>query len=70
VALVDTGHANGFDRRGVTPNSVDGLYLACGMNGHGFKTGPAVGIAVAEHILDGRATTVDIRKTKHYVRAR
>ncbi len=40
---------------------VEGLYLACGMNGHGFKTGPAVGLAMAELILDGHATTVDIR---------
>jgi len=40
---------------------VEGLYLACGMNGHGFKTGPAAGIALAELILDGCATTVDIR---------
>lgn len=39
---------------------VEGLYLACGMNGHGFKTGPSVGLAVAELILDGHATTVDI----------
>lgn len=42
------------------PPGVEGLYLACGMNGHGFKTGPAVGIALAELIMDGRATTVDI----------
>ena len=40
---------------------VEGLYLACGMNGHGFKTGPSVGLAMAELILDGHATTVDIR---------
>ena len=40
---------------------VEGLYLACGMNGHGFKTGPSVGLVMAELILDGHATTVDIR---------
>ncbi len=37
-----------------------GFYLACGFSGTGFKTAPAVGACVAELILDGRATTVDI----------
>ena len=34
--------------------------LACGFSGTGFKTAPAVGACLAELILDGRATTVDI----------
>lgn len=38
----------------------DGLYLACGFSGTGFKTAPAVGACLSELILDGRATTVDI----------
>jgi sarcosine oxidase subunit beta len=38
----------------------DGLFLACGFSGTGFKTAPAVGACLAELILDGRATTVDI----------
>jgi sarcosine oxidase subunit beta len=38
----------------------DGFYLACGFSGTGFKTAPAVGASLAELILDGRATTVDI----------
>ena len=38
----------------------DGFYLACGFSGTGFKTAPAVGACLAELILDGRATTVDI----------
>jgi sarcosine oxidase subunit beta len=38
----------------------DGFYLACGFSGTGFKTAPAVGLCLAELILDGRATTVDI----------
>jgi glycine/D-amino acid oxidase-like deaminating enzyme len=38
----------------------DGFYLACGFSGTGFKTAPAVGACMAELILDGRATTVDI----------
>ena len=37
-----------------------GFYLACGFSGTGFKTAPAVGACLAELILDGRATTVDI----------
>jgi sarcosine oxidase, subunit beta len=38
----------------------DGFYLSCGFSGTGFKTAPAVGACLAELILDGAATTVDI----------
>ncbi len=38
----------------------DGFYLVCGFSGTGFKIAPAVGACVAELILDGRASTVDI----------
>ena len=38
----------------------DGFYLACGFSGTGFKTAPAVGASLAELILDGRTSTVDI----------
>ncbi len=38
----------------------DGFYLACGFSGTGFKTAPAIGACLAELILDGQATTVDI----------
>jgi sarcosine oxidase subunit beta len=38
----------------------DGFILACGFSGTGFKTAPAIGSCLAELILDGRATTVDI----------
>jgi sarcosine oxidase subunit beta len=38
----------------------DGYYLACGFSGTGFKIGPAVGLCMAELIVDGRAQTVDI----------
>jgi len=37
-----------------------GFYLDCGHSGTGFKTAPAVGIAMAELILEGSATSVDI----------
>ena len=37
----------------------DGFYLACGFSGTGFKTAPAIGAALAELILDGRAA-IDI----------
>jgi len=38
----------------------DGFFLDCGHSGTGFKTAPAIGLAMAELILDGAATTVDI----------
>jgi sarcosine oxidase subunit beta len=34
----------------------DGVYAACGFSGHGFMQSPAVGIAVAEEILDGASS--------------
>jgi sarcosine oxidase subunit beta len=39
---------------------VEGLYLAVGMSGTGFKTAPAVGMCMAELITEGAARTVDI----------
>ncbi len=38
----------------------DGLWLACGFSGTGFKIAPAVGASLAEWILDGHPSTVDI----------
>ncbi len=56
----------GYD--GITPDQhpllgaagPDGFYLDCGHSGTGFKTAPAVGLCLAELILDGAAQTVDI----------
>jgi glycine/D-amino acid oxidase-like deaminating enzyme len=39
---------------------VEGLYIVCGFSGMGFKISPAVGLCVAEELLDGRASSVDI----------
>ena len=56
----------GYD--GITPDQhpilgaagPDGYYVDCGHSGTGFKTAPAVGLCMAELILDGAAKTVDI----------
>jgi len=42
------------------PAGPDGFYLQCGFSGTGFKTAPAIGACMAELIVDGRASTVDI----------
>jgi sarcosine oxidase subunit beta len=34
----------------------EGIYAACGFSGHGFMQSPAVGRALAEEILRGRAS--------------
>ena len=39
---------------------IEGLYVCTGFSGHGFKLAPAVGICMAELILDGKASFVDI----------
>ena len=39
---------------------IEGLYLAVGFSGHGFKLAPMVGVVMAELITEGKATSVDI----------
>ena len=39
---------------------IDGLFLAVGGSGHSFKLAPALGLCLAELIVDGRSSTVDI----------
>jgi sarcosine oxidase subunit beta len=49
------------DQRAILgPAGPDGYYLACGFSGTGFKIAPAVGACMAEWILDGEPSTVDI----------
>jgi sarcosine oxidase subunit beta len=40
----------------------EGLHLAVGMSGSGFKKGPAIGEAVAELVVHGESRTVPIRE--------
>jgi sarcosine oxidase subunit beta len=42
------------------PSGPEGFYLDCGHSGTGFKTAPAIGLGMAELILDGAAASVDI----------
>ena len=39
---------------------IEGLYCAVGFSGHGFKLSPMIGAAMAELMVQGRATSVDI----------
>jgi sarcosine oxidase subunit beta len=39
---------------------IEGLILAVGLSGHGFQHGPAVGMAIAELIWNGKSETIDI----------
>lgn len=39
---------------------IEGLILANGFSGHGFQHSPAVGKVIAELIVEGKATTIDI----------
>jgi len=64
-AALHSAHG-GYD--GITPDQravlgqagPQGFYLQCGFSGTGFKIAPAVGACMAELIVDGRASTVDI----------
>jgi sarcosine oxidase, subunit beta len=39
---------------------IDGLFFACGFSGHGVMHSPATGRALAEIILDGEASALDV----------
>ena len=39
---------------------IEGLYCAVGFSGHGFKLSPTIGSAIAELVVHGQATSVDI----------
>jgi sarcosine oxidase subunit beta len=43
------------------PAGPEGFWLNCGHSGTGFKIGPAVGLCMAEWMVDGMPQTVDIR---------
>ncbi len=50
------------DQRAILgPAGPDGFFLDCGHSGSGFKTAPMIGQCLAEWILDGQPSTVDIR---------
>ena len=44
----------------VDATDIAGYYVAAGFSGIGFKSAPATGLGLAELVLDGRATSVDI----------
>lgn len=48
------------DHHPIIETSIPGFVQAVGFSGHGFQHAPATGDIVAELILDGEATTVDI----------
>jgi sarcosine oxidase subunit beta len=47
-------------------NEVEGLYLVTGFSGHGFMHGPAAGLLVAETIVEGQPSTMDISMLDYY----
>jgi sarcosine oxidase subunit beta len=42
-----------------------GVFVCAGFSGHGLMHGPATGMLMAEEILDGRATTIDVDPLRH-----
>ena len=41
-------------------DGIDGLYICTGFSGHGFKLAPAVGVCMAELIVEGESKLIDI----------
>ena len=63
LARVDVGmYDMSPDTRAILDRApgADGLYLAAGFSGTGFKKAPAVGLGLAELITAGQATSVDL----------
>ena len=44
----------------ISAASLDGLVVAAGFSGHGFKISPAVGRLVADLVVDGTSSDADI----------
>jgi len=44
----------------ISPTGIDGLLVAAGFSGHGFKIAPAVGRLVADLVADGKSSDADI----------
>jgi glycine/D-amino acid oxidase-like deaminating enzyme len=67
-AAITAGYAGCYD---VTPDwnpvisrtGIDGLVVAAGFSGHGFKISPAVGTLVADLVCDGRSSNPEIPET-------
>lgn len=68
-AMVDGSlHSSHGGYDGITPDQrailgeagPEGFYLVCGFSGTGFKIAPAVGLCMAELIVDKKFTTVDL----------
>ena len=59
--FVDYNH---WDQNGIISQHpvLTNTYFACGFSGHGIQQGPGVGRALAELILDGRFTTIDLSR--------
>ncbi len=47
---------------GAWPDGPSNLHLLCGFSGHGLQHAPAAGRAMAELVLDGNFTTLDLRR--------
>ena len=41
-------------------DGIEGLHLAVGFSGHGFKLAPMIGVVMSELIAEGRASSVDV----------
>ena len=42
--------------------TLENVYMACGFSGHGIQQSPAIGRAMAELLLDGHFTTIDLAR--------
>ena len=70
IESIWTEYTNGFaglytstpDRHPIIDqvNGIEGLFVCAGFSGHGFKLAPAAGATMAELVIDGQTSTIDI----------
>ena len=55
---------NTFDQNGIVGAhpEISNLYFVNGFSGHGIQQSPAVGKAISELILDGKYSTIDLKR--------
>jgi FAD-dependent oxidoreductase domain-containing protein 1 len=65
AGMYDQNRFDGNLMIGPWEGQVDNFHVAVGFSGHGLQQAPAVGLALAELVLDGRFATIDLSRLRY-----